>query len=684
MYPFQNAKRIWRAHNGEPNQYALFDVSFAKADRAATLFIRADNRYFATLNGKEILAQQYSDYPHHPTYDAIEIDAAALSRGENRLQILAYCQNEDSSTYRTGEPSLIFELIDRDGRSLIASGADTPVTADTGYVSGPVEKISPQLSYSFRYDAALADAPTFAPPILLSDIDVYHPRPIPQLSIGAPVHPSVVSVGTFFSASASTGGLRVMGDRLIPTNRAPLDLPLTFRGGSGDGIYLTIDFGAETVGLPLLEITTSARVQIDVAFGEHIEDGRVRAVIGDRDFTFSVKTRVGHQRLFFPIKRYACRYLELHVRTTAFTLHYAGLRPVEYPFVEQTPPPLNTPADERLYRASLRTLRCCAHEHYEDGPWREQALYALDSRNQMLFGYDAFGETRLAREGLRLLALGQREDGLLELCAPARVPVNIPSFSLIWIHALSEYVARTKDADLLREMLPIAERILAFFAADEESGLIRTPRGYWNYYEWSEGLNGEGKDELSHPLLLEAPLQAFYALALLAMASMTEDARYTERHRLLRESYARGFYDAEKDGYRLSNVRRDTPELVQILTARAELCSDAAEKSRLLDRIGTGAFLPAVTLSHRIFYYEALLDEDNAAARMLDDVRRHYLTMVERGATTLYETEEGAAAFDGAGSLCHGWSAAPVYVYFRIAEQTSPPRQMRRISSDKI
>lgn len=31
------------------------------------------------------------------------------------------------------------------------------------------------------------------------------------------------------------------------------------------------------------------------------------------------------------------------------------------------------------------------HEHYEDYPWREQALYAFDSRNQALYGYYAFG-----------------------------------------------------------------------------------------------------------------------------------------------------------------------------------------------------------------------------------------------------------------------------------------------------
>ncbi len=33
------------------------------------------------------------------------------------------------------------------------------------------------------------------------------------------------------------------------------------------------------------------------------------------------------------------------------------------------------------------------------------------------------------------------------------------------------------------------------------------------------------------------------------------------------------------------------------------------------------------------------------------------------GSTTCWETQYGAADFNNAGSLCHGWSALPVYYY---------------------
>ena len=69
------------------------------------------------------------------------------------------------------------------------------------------------------------------------------------------------------------------------------------------------------------------------------------------------------------------------------------------------------------------------HEHYEDCPWREQALYAYDSRNQMLYGYYVWGNYDFAATSLDLLGRGIRSDGMLELCAPAKAWITIPSFA---------------------------------------------------------------------------------------------------------------------------------------------------------------------------------------------------------------------------------------------------------------
>ena len=79
------------------------------------------------------------------------------------------------------------------------------------------------------------------------------------------------------------------------------------------------------------------------------------------------------------------------------------------------------------------------HEHYEDCPWREQALYCMDSRNQMLCGYDAFFESDFQRANLVFISKGKRADSLLELTYPAVNTPAIPFFSVMYPVAVYEY-----------------------------------------------------------------------------------------------------------------------------------------------------------------------------------------------------------------------------------------------------
>ena len=74
------------------------------------------------------------------------------------------------------------------------------------------------------------------------------------------------------------------------------------------------------------------------------------------------------------------------------------------------------------------------------------------------------------------------------------------------------------------------------------------------------------------------------------------------------------------------------------------------------------------SLSMNCFRYDALLEADREKYKniILDEIDETYLKMLKDGATTFWETEDGAPAFGNAGSLCHGWSALPVYYYHTL------------------
>jgi hypothetical protein len=67
----------------------------------------------------------------------------------------------------------------------------------------------------------------------------------------------------------------------------------------------------------------------------------------------------------------------------------------------------------------------------------------------------------------------------------------------------------------------------------------------------------------------------------------------------------------------------------------------------------------------KCFFYDACLcaDRDRYSEWILEDIEKCYCPMVEYGVGTVWETEIGESDFSRAGSLCHGWSALPIYYY---------------------
>ena len=80
--------------------------------------------------------------------------------------------------------------------------------------------------------------------------------------------------------------------------------------------------------------------------------------------------------------------------------------------------------------------------------------------------------------------------------------------------------------------------------------------------------------------------------------------------------------------------------------------------------------IPA-TLSMHTFRYEALLKENRDVYKdeILDEIDHVYFRMLRMGATSFWETELGSRDFSYAGSLCHGWSAMPIYYYKTLGER---------------
>ena len=99
--------------------------------------------------------------------------------------------------------------------------------------------------------------------------------------------------------------------------------------------------------------------------------------------------------------------------------------------------------------------------------------------------------------------------------------------------------------------------------------------------------------------------------------------------------------------------------------ALAILAGLELDKEYVYEKIVNGELFDC-SLSMKIFKYDALLTANKAKwqGQVRDEIRKGYKKMLDTGSSTVWETIEGASAFDNAGSLCHGWSAIPI-VYLK-------------------
>ena len=689
---FEHAGWIW--HNGETieNEYTLFRRKFTASCGAGKLYLSVEGQYVARLNGKTVGEGQYADYPEYKVYDTLNV---SLAEGINILEITVWRPGVDSSVYRKGKPGLLFDVKNEEGISLCFSDEGTVCAPHPNFLSGPIENITHQLGFTFAYNACSGEA-EFTPSIRTEGPHDLNPRPVRKLICQPRARCSFVTGGEFTERQQGSAAKRMQYAALafLPHHELtglrsrpsfPSDMGISFSADGGDGIYVLLDLGQEDTGLLDIDIELEKEAEVLVGWGEHTRDLRLRTYVGQRNFAAKLRFPKGRTHFTNHLRRLGLRYIMLYVYAHSFRLYYVGILPTDYPVSSVPEFHVSDRLHQMIYDTSVRTLRACMHEHYEDCPWREQALYTMDSRNQMLCGYYALGEYDMPKASIRLLALGLREDKLLELCAPARVPVTIPSFTAMFIVQLEEYYLYSGDREFAAEMLPVARTIAdGLLDRIDQTGLVPAwaQEGIWNFYEWTEGLDGQtAPAPEKNQKRYDAPMAAFTVLALRRLALLekwldNDGEKYETAANALAHNAHAAFFDKERGyycSYLLNAERSGAHELTQALMVCADICPEE-KLERVLKALSAQELTP-ITLSYSIFQFDALMKRPKEYGRwVFDRIARDWGHMLRSGATTFWETIHGDEDFDDAGSLCHGWSAVPVYCYFAYALGLRPTK----------
>lgn len=320
-------------------------------------------------------------------------------------------------------------------------------------------------------------------------------------------------------------------------------------------------------------------------------------------------------------------------------------------------------ADERIDRVSLRTLRNCMQDFFEDGPKRDRRLWLGDLRLQALTNSVTYRNYDLVKRCLYLFAGTANEEGRIASCLFTEPEIEADDtymfdYSLFFIPTLLQYGKNSGDEETVRDLLPAALRQLELAepSFDSETQLIREfsdPRCC--FVDWNLELN---KQVSAHSIWIycaEAALQLQYSPELETKISVRKDAA------------KRNWYDSEKHLFmsgeqkQISWASQVWAVLAGIITGdEAAQCLEAASK--------TEKIVEMVTPYMMHHYAEALcrIGKKDEAGQLIRD---YWGAMVNAGADTFWELfnpknpDESPYGSPIVNSYCHAWSCTPSWFY---------------------
>ena len=396
---------IWNKGNLIEDSYVEFTFELNYEEKEVEMFIGAVNNYSLYINGNFINSSSYHSYPYAPVLDQLKIK---LSKGINRFHIIVYNSGVTGCMFFYNDaPGLYFYI--KDEKNIIKESDENVLSAlSEKYISNKKVSMTGQIGFKQFYDFT-KDEPHYQKSVKITKQTNFQTRPNKKCLLLGRINTATVK---------EENGL------------------------------IIIDTGKESVGFLDFNIDSESEQDVIVSFGEHIVDGKVRRLIHGRDFSYSIRLREGNNQFLSTLKRIGARYIQIDY-SQPLKVNYLGLYKVEYPFVIKSRK-FTDDLDQKIYDTAINTLKCCYHEHFEDCPWREQSLYTLDSRLQMLAYYQGFDNQEAISSSIDLMLNDWRKDGQLNICFPTDASLVIPSYSLYLFDIVWENYKYTHNIDLLK------------------------------------------------------------------------------------------------------------------------------------------------------------------------------------------------------------------------------------------
>lgn len=375
-------------------------------------------------------------------------------------------------------------------------------------------------------------------------------------------------------------------------------------------------------------------------------------------------------------RRYALRYLKLEVLDTSPNYRIT-VKQVRLEAVTSAPDmrivPLNTEDDllKKIDEVSIRTLRDCMQEVFEDGPKRDRRLWLGDLRLQALTNGATFQNFDLVKRCLYLFAGLIRQDGVVGSCLYAEPHLIVDNiflldYSLLFVSTLLDYYHASGDAQTFGELATTAIRqIDAAMEYLQPDGIVEPEGRYSCFIDWKDGLH---KQAAMHGVLLYSLRCGIELCSELGEQELTE--KFTLAYEQGKLAALKVLWDKEQKFF-VSGADRQISWASQIWMCLAGVV-EGQQAADLLKRAKQMANICDMATPYLFHHYIQALLECDEKELAITEIKRYWGGMLDAGADTfweLYNPENPLESPYGSSmvnSYCHAWSCTPSYLMRKI------------------
>ena len=441
-------------------------------------------------------------------------------------------------------------------------------------------------------------------------------------------------------------------------------------------ITILIDQGEETMGYPEMLVSGGKDTRIQVMYAEnmivknHSPKGNRSQIEGK--FMVGLKdvfiSDGGKNRLFKPTYLRAFRYIQLDIETKSTPLtidqyyQIACNAPIERKASFEADHPLPT----WIMDAGWRTVSICAQDMLMSDAAYEQMQYTGDSRVHNLSLLTLSGDDRLTRNALIQFDQSRIPEGLTYACYPNPFHLIIPSYSLIWIDQVHDYMMWKDDKEFIGQFELGIKSVLSWFEQKMQLSGLMGKMDWWGALAWPRHYNNGEPPAIYEGNCTLYTLHYAYTLRHAAdifefLGKPAQATEYRNRANQICLDVNRSCKNA--DGfYTESPTNKEVSQITNLLAILAEAVTGGESRQLMGKLLEPKDWFGQVDLFLHLYLFEAM-NKTGFQDKFMPELSEWQL-MMDRNMTTFAEVplEWGE---ENQRSECHPWSSSPNVFLFK-------------------